>query len=76
MLKLSRVAVTGSIASGKSTVCHLFKELGAYTISADEIVHELLVPDSPLGRSVVELLGREIIKDGFLDKRGDCKSCV
>ncbi len=42
MLKLRKIAITGGVASGKSTVCEFFRELGAYTVSADAIVHELL----------------------------------
>ncbi len=68
MLKLVRVAVTGNIASGKSTVCRLFKDLGAYALSADEIVHELLVPMSAVGQRVIELLGDSIVKGGSFDK--------
>ena len=46
MLKLKKIAVTGGLAAGKTTVCQLFKELGAYVVSADEIVHQLLSPDT------------------------------
>ena len=35
------IGLTGEIASGKSTVLNIFKELGAYTFSADECVKEL-----------------------------------
>jgi len=37
-----KVGLTGSIGTGKTTVLNLFKELGAYTVSADQIVHKLL----------------------------------
>ena len=36
------IAVTGPFASGKSTFVRLLGELGAETVSADEIVHDLL----------------------------------
>ncbi|NGX31658.1 MAG: Dephospho-CoA kinase [Chlamydiae bacterium] len=42
MLKLRKVAITGSIASGKSTACSYFKKLGAYVVSSDKLAHELL----------------------------------
>lgn len=57
MLTLMKVAITGGVASGKSTVCRLFKELGAFVVNADAIVHELLTPHSDLGQQVVRLLG-------------------
>lgn len=80
MLKLRKIAVTGNIASGKTTVCMLFKELGAYTLSADEIVHQLLSPETDLGQKIISLLGADVIVKGelcreeiakkvFLDKR-------
>ena len=37
-----KVGLTGSIGTGKTTVLDLFKDLGAYVISADQIVHKLL----------------------------------
>mgnify|MGYP000473364418 CR=1 FL=1 len=68
MLALKKVAVTGGLSSGKSSVCRFFKELGAYVISADEIVHQLLTPQTPLGQQVVDLLGNDIIVDGKIDR--------
>lgn len=52
MLNLLKIAVTGGVASGKSTVCQFFKELGAYVIDVDLIVHSLLSPDSDLGKQI------------------------
>ncbi|HEV7736593.1 MAG TPA: dephospho-CoA kinase, partial [Chlamydiales bacterium] len=42
MLELKKIAITGGLASGKSTVCQFFQELGACVINADTIVHEIL----------------------------------
>lgn len=64
-----KIAVTGGIASGKSTVCHLFQELGAHIISADEIVHRLLVPTTQLGKEIIALLGDDIVVDGCLSRQ-------
>ncbi len=58
---IKKIAVTGGIASGKTTVCRLFEELGAYYVSADEIVHQLLVPTTDLGQKVIALLGDDIV---------------
>ena len=41
MLTLKKVAVTGGLASGKTSVCHVLESCGAYVISADQIVHQL-----------------------------------
>ncbi|WP_424244885.1 dephospho-CoA kinase [Elusimicrobium posterum] len=36
------IGLTGTILSGKTQALNAFKKLGAYTISSDQIVHELL----------------------------------
>lgn len=68
MLRLSKIAVTGGLSCGKSSVCRFFKELGAYVVSADEIVHQLLSPNTSLGHQVIELLGDNIIINGRIDR--------
>ena len=68
MLKLKRIAITGGLSCGKSSVCQVFKELGAFVVSADEIVHELLSPAKSLGQQIISLLGSEIVKDGKIDR--------
>jgi dephospho-CoA kinase len=68
MLKLPKIAVTGGLACGKTSACRFFAELGAYVVSADEIVHQLLSPKSTLGQQVIGLLGREIINDHKIDR--------
>lgn len=40
----SKIVITGTIASGKSTLCKLLKEKGFVVISADEVNRALLVP--------------------------------
>lgn len=69
MLKLKKIAITGGVASGKSTVCRFFEELGAYVVNADAIVHELLNPDTDLGQQVIRQLGPEILKNGQISRR-------
>jgi dephospho-CoA kinase len=67
-MNAKKIAVTGGLSSGKSTVCQLFKELGAYVVSADEIVHRLLTPESSLGRQVIHLFGTDILTNGQMDR--------
>lgn len=66
MLKL---AVTGGIASGKSAVCQIFQNLGAYCVSLDLVVHQLLSSDNDLIQNVVSLLGEEILSEGVIDRK-------
>lgn len=68
MLKLKKVAVTGGLSSGKSSVCRIFKSLGADVVSADDIVHLLLSPDTEPGQQVIHLLGSDIVVNGKIDR--------
>ena len=65
---MKKIAVTGGLSSGKSSVCRFFKELGAYVVSADEIVHQLLTSESPVGQQVIALLGQDIVANNSIDR--------
>lgn len=68
MLKLKRVAITGSLASGKSLVGQVFAEQGAHVVDADKIVHQLLDPHTALGKKIIKLLGNDIVVSGKIDR--------
>lgn len=68
MLNLRKVAVTGGLSSGKSAVCRCLKDLGAYVVSADEVVHRLLSPETELGQKILNLLGSECVVNGQFDR--------
>ncbi len=64
------VGLTGGIASGKSLVARVFRDLGAHLIDADRIVHELLEPEQQGWEEVVRHFGGEIqLPDGRIDRR-------
>lgn len=64
------VGLTGGIASGKSTVAGMFRELGAHVVDSDEITHELLEPGQAVHRAVVGEFGdRIVLPDGRIDRR-------
>lgn len=69
MLNLRKIAITGGVASGKTTVCQFLRELGAYVVEADAIAHELLDPTTDLGQQIIRLLGLGIVKDGQISRR-------
>lgn len=60
------VAVFGQIGAGKSTVMKFFSELGALTLSADEINKEMLADEKYL--EGLERLFPSAFRDGVLDK--------
>ncbi len=66
---MMRVALTGGIASGKSTVCGMLEENGCQILDADKIAHELILPGNPCYQPVVEAFGRDILApDGRIDR--------
>lgn len=68
--RLTTVALTGVIGSGKSTAARLFSELGASVISADQAARDAVIPGSPEYLEVIRLFGRSIVSaSGKLDRR-------
>jgi dephospho-CoA kinase len=63
------IAVTGPFASGKSTFIRLLGELGAETVSADEIVHHLLTQDEATISRIVERFGEDTLGERGVDRR-------
>lgn len=64
------VGLTGRIATGKTTVAAILKQLGAAIIDADEIARELVGPGSEaLGEIVSEFGSAYLCRDGTLDRR-------
>lgn len=68
MLKCSKVAVTGSVSSGKSSVCRMLQDLGAHVVDADAIVHRLLTPGTEIGNTILALLGQDVLTNGQFDR--------
>ena len=65
-----KIGLTGGIASGKTTVCDLFKELSVEIIDADVISHELSKKGGDAFEEIVEAFGDQIIgDDGELDRK-------
>jgi len=64
-----RVALTGGIASGKSTVVSMLRERGCPVLDADLLGHELIGPGQAAYDEVVREFGREIVRpDGAIDR--------
>ena len=65
-----RVALTGGIASGKSTVADMFADLGVAIIDTDLIAREVVEPGQPALGEIRERFGERVIAaDGKLDRR-------
>lgn len=65
-----RVALTGGIASGKSTVADMFAELGVAVIDTDIIAREVVQSGRPALGEIRKRFGDEVIDStGNLDRR-------
>lgn len=63
------IALTGGIASGKSTVARRLEELGAVVVDADVIAREVVEPGTPALAQIVEAFGPGVLSaDGALDR--------
>src|SRR4051812_17485409 len=64
-----RVALTGGIATGKSYCLARFAALGAPTIDADALAHNLVEPGTAALSAIVSRFGASILRpDGHLDR--------
>ncbi|MCT1478065.1 dephospho-CoA kinase [Microbacterium sp. p3-SID336] len=63
------IALTGGIASGKSTIARRLAEHGAVVVDADAIVREVQAPGSAVLARIAQVFGPDVIaEDGALDR--------
>ncbi|HVO56377.1 MAG TPA: dephospho-CoA kinase [Dongiaceae bacterium] len=66
---MRRYGLTGGIASGKSVVAAILRELGFPVIEADRVAHEAIEPGRPAYEEVLAKFGREILDpDGKINR--------
>lgn len=66
---MRHIGLTGNVAAGKSAVAALFRRWGATVIDADEIVHELQQPGTPVLAAITRRFGAAMLRpDGSLDR--------
>lgn len=64
-----RVGITGGIGSGKTTVCRIWEQMGAYVIHADELAKDIMVRDPELIKSIKKAFGDQAyLSDGSLNR--------
>ncbi|MCM1438754.1 MAG: dephospho-CoA kinase [Roseburia sp.] len=69
-----KIAVTGGIGSGKTTVCNIIEKLGYPVFSCDKVYGELLNGGS-LNKMLSDEFGSEILTEGNID-RSKLSACV
>jgi dephospho-CoA kinase len=64
------IGLTGGIASGKSAVSAILRNLGAQVIDADTLAREVVAPYQPAWNEIVEIFGNEVLQpDKTLDRK-------
>jgi len=64
------IGLTGGIASGKTTVSKILKQMGIKVISADDIAHKKIKKGEKGWRRVIDEFGEEILQDdGEIDRK-------
>lgn len=64
-----RIGLTGSIATGKSTVTNMLKELGAFVIDCDKTARDVVAPGTQGLAKIEAAFGKDAIgADGSMDR--------
>ena len=67
---MKKIALTGNIGCGKSTVAGIFRELGAYTVDADELIRSFYRKGHPVYEQVLKEFGEGILtREGDIDRK-------
>ena len=64
-----RIALTGGIGSGKSTIASKFQAYGAPVIDSDVISRDIVRPDNPCFKTIINEFGTDLLtNDGVLNR--------
>ncbi len=66
---MRRLGLTGGIASGKSAVAAMLRDLGFSVLSADAVAHQLMDPGQPAHDEILQEFGPAVLtSDGHIDR--------
>ena len=69
MASVFTIALTGGIGSGKSVVASLFEELGVPIIDSDAISKNIILPNKPCFKEIINQFGGKILtNEGTIDR--------
>lgn len=64
-----KICLTGSIATGKTTVSRLMAENGAIIIDTDLLTHAAYKYPSPASEKIIQYFGEEFLLEGHIDRK-------
>jgi dephospho-CoA kinase len=67
--KIRKIAVTGTISAGKSTVCDYLSNHQAFVLKADVVVQNLLSQDNNVILKIKEKFGNDCLTNGEVDRK-------
>lgn len=67
-MKKLKVAVTGGIGSGKSSLCSLISNLGYTVLSSDAVAKEIMIQNAEVKKKIIKHFGKESYIDGNINK--------
>ena len=63
------IGLTGGIASGKSAVAKILRDMGIYVIDADVVARQVVEPGQPAWREIVDHFGSAVLnEDGSINR--------
>ncbi len=63
------IGLTGNIGCGKSTVLRMLQAFEARVIDADKLAHQVMEPNTPAWRAIVDAFGATVVApDGRIDR--------
>lgn len=67
-MKKLKVAVTGGIGSGKSSLCSLFQNHGYTVLSSDLIAKDVMMNNAEVKKKIITHFGKDSYKEGTINK--------
>lgn len=66
---MKRIGITGGMGSGKSTLCEVWREMGAFVIDSDNLAKEILAHSSDVKADVIRIFGEQAyLENGKLNR--------
>jgi len=67
---VKKIALTGNIGCGKSTVGEILRELGAFVVDADKLIHSFYRKGHPVYEKVLSIFGKAVLnEEGEIDRK-------